>query len=203
MLTLTAAGKPNDDIEKLIQEAIDSAAEDEELKILIDGPAQAAQLTKLLESHGFNDVMPEDDDGLLFLIAAKKKAEPPTEPEDSPQEQEPEPQPEKLPVIPNSAGVLVSFKHKAAFVQRMIASMSEAKSRPDVIGLMNRGVTLAAYNNPTCEILKKLEGDGVRVMVSEPCADRLGVTEALGAGSLSDMSGIIDAVFACEKVVSL
>ena len=203
MLTLTAAGKPNDDIEKLIQEAIDSAAEDEELKILIDGPAQAAQLTKLLESHGFNDVMPEDDDGLLFLIAAKKKAEPPTEPEDSPQEQEPEPQPEKLPVIPNSAGVLVSFKHKAAFVQRMIASMSEAKSRPDVIGLMNSGVTLAAYNNPTCEILKKLEGDGVRVMVSEPCADRLGVTEALGAGSLSDMSGIIDAVFACEKVVSL
>ena len=203
MLTLTAAGKPNDDIEKLIQEAIDSAAEDEELKILIDGPAQAAQLTKLLESHGFNDVMPEDDDGLLFLIAAKKKAEPPTEPEDSPQEQEQEPQPEKLPVIPNSAGVLVSFKHKAAFVQRMIASMSEAKSRPDVIGLMNGGVTLAAYNNPTCEILKKLEGDGVRVMVSEPCADRLGVTEALGAGSLSDMSGIIDAVFACEKVVSL
>ena len=203
MLTLTAAGKPNDDIEKLIQEAIDSAAEDEELKILIDGPAQAAQLTKLLESHGFNDVMPEDDDGLLFLIAAKKKAEPPTEPEDSPQEQEQEPQPEKLPVIPNSAGVLVSFKHKAAFVQRMIASMSEAKSRPDVIGLMNSGVTLAAYNNPTCEILKKLEGDGVRVMVSEPCADRLGVTEALGAGSLSDMSGIIDAVFACEKVVSL
>ena len=203
MLTLTAAGKPNDDIEKLIQEAIDSAAEDEELKILIDGPAQASQLTKLLESHGFNDVMPEDYDGLLFLIAAKKKAEPPTEPEDSPQEQEPEPQPEKLPVIPNSAGVLVSFKHKAAFVQRMIASMSEAKSRPDVIGLMNRGVTLAAYNNPTCEILKKLEGDGVRVMVSEPCADRLGVTEALGAGSLSDMSGIIDAVFACEKVVSL
>ena len=203
MLTLTAAGKPNDDIEKLIQEAIDSAAEDEELKILIDGPAQAAQLTKLLESHGFNDVMPEDDDGLLFLIAAKKKAEPPTEPEDSPQEQEPEPQPEKLPVIPNSAGVLVSFKHKAAFVQRMIASMSEAKSRPDVIGLMNSGVTLAAYNNPTCEILKKLEGDGVRVLVSEPCADRLGVTEALGAGSLSDMSGIIDSVFACEKVVSL
>ena len=201
MLTLSAAGKSTDDIEKAIQEAIASAADDEELKILIEGPAQAAQITKLLEAHGFNDVMPEDDDGLLFLIAAKKKEEPPAEPEESPQDSAP--QPAKIPVVPNSAGVLVSFKHKAAFVQRMIASMSEAKSRPDVIGLMNSGVALAAYNNPTCEILKKLEGDGVRVMVSEPCADRLGVTEALGAGTLADMSRIIDAVFACEKVVSL
>ena len=201
MLTLSAAGKSTDDIEKLIQDSLADAGDDEELKVLIDGPAQAASITKLLESHGFNDVMPEDDDGLLFLIAAKKKEEPPAEPEESPQDSAP--QPAKIPVVPNSAGVLVSFKHKAAFVQRMIASMSEAKSRPDVIGLMNGGVALAAYNNPTCEILKKLEGDGVRVMVSEPCADRLGVTEALGAGTLADMSRIIDAVFACEKVVSL
>ena len=201
MLTLSAAGKPIDDIEKLIQESLDSAAEDEELKILIDGPAQAAQITKLLESHGFNEVMPEDDDGLLFLIAAKKKIETPSDTEETPQAQAP--QPEKIPVVPNSAGVLVAAKHKAAFVQRVIASMSKAKTRPDVIALMNSGVTLAAYNNPACEVLKKLEGEGVRVLVSEPCADRMGVTESLGAGSLSDMSAIIDAVFACEKVVSL
>lgn len=203
MLTLSAAGKPIDDIEKIILESLDSAAEDEELKILIDGPAQAAQITKLLESHGFNEVMPEDDDGLLFLIAAKKKIETPSVQEETPQAQETQPQPEKLPVIPNSAGVLVAAKHKAAFVQRVIASMSKAKTRPDVIALMNSGVTLAAYNNPACEVLKKLEGEGVRVLVSEPCADRMGVTESLGAGSLSDMSAIIDAVFACEKVVSL
>ena len=203
MLTLSAAGKSSDDIEKLIQESLDSAADDEELKILIDGPAQAAPITKLLEAHGFNDVMPEDDDGLLFLIAAKKKIETPTEPQETPHDQETAPQPEKIPVIPNSAGVLVAAKHKAAFVQRVIASMSQGKSRPDVIGLMNSGVTLAAYNSPTCEVLKKMEGEGVRVLVSEPCADRFGVSEALGAGELSDMSAIIDAVFACEKVVSL
>ena len=203
MLTLSAAGKSTDDIEKLIQESLDSAADDEELKILIDGPAQAASITKILESHGFKDVMPEDDDGLLFLIAAKKKVEIPQEQEETPQAQETQPQPEKIPVIPNSAGVLVAAKYKAAFVQRMIASMSEGKSRPDVIGLMNSGVTLAAYSSPTCEALRKMEGEGVRVLVSEPCADRLGVSEALGAGVLSDMSSIIDAVFACEKVVSL
>ena len=61
MLTLSAAGKSTDDIEKLIQESLTDAGDDEELKILIDGPAQASQLTKLLESFGFNDVVPEDD----------------------------------------------------------------------------------------------------------------------------------------------
>ena len=201
MLTLSAAGKSTDDIEKLIQDSLADAGDDEELKVLIDGPAQAASITKLLESQGFNDVMPEDDDGLLFLIAAKKKEETPPEPQETPEE--PQPHPEKIPVIPNSAGVLVSAKHKAAFVQRVIASMSEGRTRPEIIGLMNSGVTLAAYNNPACEVLKKLEGEGVRVFVSEPCADRMGVTEALGAGELSDMGAIIDAVFACEKVVSL
>ena len=202
MLTISAAGKSHEDINKLIEEAV-AANSDEELKVLIDGPSQAASITELLEAHGYNDVVPEDDEGLLFLIAAKKAELPP-----EPQAEEPPslPQPPKLQTVPNSAGVLISFKagkYKPSFTQKFIFSLAEAQTRPDVIGLMNGAVSLACYDNPVCESLRKLESEGVRVLVSEACADRRGLTEALGAGSVAEMSEIIDAVMSCEKVVSL
>ena len=62
---------------------------------------------------------------------------------------------------------------------------------------------LAAYNSPSCDALKRLEASGVRVLVSEDCADRRGITEALGAGVLTEMGAITDAVLACGKVISL
>ena len=72
MLTLTAAGKSPADVERLILEA----GSDDELKILVDGPMQASEVGKVLSAQGFNDVVPEDDDGMLYLLATKKKVSP-------------------------------------------------------------------------------------------------------------------------------
>ena len=189
MLTLTVAGKPTADIEKLIVEA----GEDDELKILVDGPAQAANVRRVLEAQGFNDVVPEDDDGQLYLLATKKQA-----PASAP-----------APVVadtvpPNSTGVLLSEgRGHTKFLHKVITSFVGANLKPKVLGLIDSAVRLAAYNSPSCDALKRLEASGVRVLVSDACADRMGITEALGAGVLAEMSVIIDAVLACGKVISL
>ena len=86
---------------------------------------------------------------------------------------------------------------------KFVASLAHAKTRPDVIGLLNAAVSLAAYNAPSCDDLKRLESDGVQILVSGACSDRLGITEALGAGVVSDMSEILDAVLSCEKIISI
>ena len=192
MLTLSAAGKSISDIEKLIAEAKD----EQELRILIESPAQADEITELLKAQGFNDFVPEDDDGLLYLAAARKEPAPKPEP------------PAVVPAVsvPNTTGVLLSYeagKYMPAFMQKFIASLLTAKSRPVVLALMNSAVTLAVYNSGACDSIKKLEADGVRVMVSGACADRMGITEALGAGIIADMTEIIDALMLCEKVISL
>lgn len=190
MLTLTAAGKSSGDIEKLLHDA----SKDDELKILVDGPAQASEIKKLLEDQGFNDVVPEDDDGLLYLLATKK---PP----------EPEAPLQKISVIspasaPNSTGVLLS-SNREKFLHKAVASIASASLKPEVIGLVNTAVKLAAYNSQSCASLKKLEASGVKILVSDSCADRMGITETLGAGMLCDMSVIIDSLFACGKIMSL
>ncbi len=225
MLTLSAAGKSIEDIETLIHDELTSNPDEEELKILIDGPSRAGDIKKILETEGITDVVPEDDDGLLYLLATRKvpKPEPEPEPESKPEsesESESEspsqsaqstasaasPTPRKVPAIPNSTGILISYetgKFRPAFMARFTASLAQAKTRPDVIGLLNGAVSLAAYNAPSCEDLKRLEADGVQILVSGACSDRLGMTESLGAGIVAEMSEILDAVLSCEKIISI
>ena len=109
-------------------------------------------------------------------------------------------------VIKDSAAVILSYENKKympAFTEKIISSLNKSKIKPDVIALMNNAVSLAVYNSPVCDKLRELELDGVEVLISESCADRLGVTEALGAGALTDMSEIFEKIFSCEKVISL
>ncbi len=216
MLTLSAAGKSIDDIETMIHDALTGNPDEEELKILIDGPSRAGEIRKILETEGISDVVPEDDDGLLYLLATRKVHKPQPEPETPPSTAEASPEltpapatppiPRKIPAIPNSTGILISCesgKFRPAFMAKFTASLAQAKTRPDVIGLMNGAVSLAAYNAPSCDDLRKLEAEGVQILVSGACSDRLGMTEALGAGIVADMPEILDAVLSCEKIISI
>lgn len=199
MLTLSIAGKSPKDSALAIQEAL-ANCEDDELKVLIDGPGQAEEGRKLLESLGFSNIVPEDDDGLLFLTATKTP----------PHEDAPEP-PKPAPKVPTdihagTTAVIISCstqRYKSSFMNRLLSSFVKAKTKPDVIALLDSAVKFAVYDSPSCDCLKKLETEGVQVLVSESCADRLGITEAIGAGLTEEISGILERIFECEKVISL
>ena len=86
---------------------------------------------------------------------------------------------------------------------KILSSLVQSKIKPEVLALMNGAVALAAYNSPSCDYLKELEAANVKILISESCADYMGVTEAIGVGSVVDMSEIFEEIFSCEKVVSL
>ncbi|MBQ9404007.1 MAG: hypothetical protein IJU15_03395, partial [Synergistaceae bacterium] len=94
-------------------------------------------------------------------------------------------------------------KYMPEFTAKIIASLNKSKIKPDVIVLMNNAVSLAAYNSTVCDALRELESIGVEILISDSCADRMGITEVLGAGTLADMSEIFEKIFTCEKVISL
>ena len=195
MLTLSVSGKNKEEAAAILKESVND--QEKELKILIDNPAQAAELQKYLESEGFVEIIPEDDDGTLYLTASKVK-----EPHEKPE-------PKVIPVVqtvPKTYGIVLSRKcrkHDYDFMEKVITSMEEVKVKADLLCLMNGAVKLAAYDSHSCDILKKLEADGVKVLISRTCADRLGITEALGAGVLVSLSEILEAIGSCEKLLSL
>ncbi|MBQ6738064.1 MAG: hypothetical protein IJP41_06370 [Synergistaceae bacterium] len=211
MLTLNITGKS---IKDSLNE--DSTRNENEVKILI-APTQFAETKKNLENLGFNDVLLEDDDGNLFVMASKVQAVNEVIEVKTVKTETPIEIPDNLPVAPvavkakpeiikNSTGVLISCeaqKYKSPFIKKFLVSLVTSRIKPDVIALINGAVKIAAYNSPTCEYLKKLNSEGVKILISDSCSDRIGVTEAVGVGELAEMSEILEEIFSCEKIVNI
>ena len=204
MLTLDATGKHGGDLVKFLRASLKDS--ENELKILIDGPIQVEEIRKFLEPLSFSDFILEDDEGNLYLTTSKKikveeiSAPPPPPPAPVAAEK-------KINInIKHSTGILISCetgKYKNIFMKKILDSLVKSKIKPDVLALMNGAVNLAAYNSLTCNYLKELENNGVKILISESCSDYMGITEAVGAGTLVDMSEIFEEIFSCEKVISL
>ncbi len=193
MLSLTTAGKSANDALNLVKNAITGSGEP--LKIMVDGPVQADTVKRFLDSQGYS-VMIEDDEGTLYLTAAKE------EEKLAPMKIQAKPVKESAGTI----GVIISCRNKeynSSFMKKFLLSLLKADIKPDVIALLDAAVKIAAYNSPLCVTLKKLEAEGVQILISESCADRLGVTEAAGAGVIADMAEILDEIFSCSKIVSI
>ena len=241
MQTLNTSGKTGLEAVEIVKSAINENKSENELKILIDGPAQSEKLIKFLESEGgFNSVTLEDDEGTLYIIASDKQQEKqesekillaPIETiqesqeiheNESTQESQESTKQESINqeiqeiitpvktvknvVIQDSLAIILSYenkKYRPAFMQKFIHSLTQANIKPSIIALLDNAVNLAVYDSKTCSDLKILESSGVNVLISDSCADRLGLTEAIGAGVLSDMSEILEKIFSCEKVFSL
>ena len=213
MLTLNIIGKS---IKDSLNE--DSTRNENEVKILI-APTQFAETKKILENLGFHDVLLEDDDGNLYVMASKKSETEVQEVNEvkTVKTETPIEIPDNLPVAPvavkakpeiikNSTGVLISCesqKYKSPFIKKFLDSLVISRIKPDVIALINGAVKIAAYNSPTCEYLKKLNSEGVKILISDSCSDRIGVTEAVGVGELAEMSEILEEIFSCEKIVNI
>lgn len=197
MLTITTAGKSVNDALTIVKNA---ASGSEAMKILVDGPVQADTLKKFLDAQGYS-VLIEDDEGTLYLTAKKQEAAVQV--------------PAKISVRPvvsvpqearSTIGVIISCRNKeynSSFMKKFLLSLFKAERKPDVIALLDSAVKIAAYNSPLCVTLKKLETEGVQILISESCADRLGITDAAGAGVIVDMSEILDEIFSCSKIVSI
>ncbi len=241
MQTLNTSGKTGLEAVEIVKSAINENKSENELKILIDGPAQSEKLIKFLESEGgFNSVTLEDDDGILYIIASGKQQENEQEKQESEkillapietiqesqeihenkstlesQNQESTKQesiiqesisPVKNVVIQDSLAIILSYenkKYRPAFMQKFIHALTQANIKPSIIALLDNAVNLAVYDSKTCSDLKILAESGVNVLISDSCADRLGLTEAIGTGLLTDMSEILEKIFPCEKVLSL
>ncbi|MBR2208384.1 MAG: hypothetical protein IJ859_06200 [Synergistaceae bacterium] len=223
MLTLNVPGKHGGELVNFLQSSLKD--DETELKILIDGPVQVEEIRKILEPLGFANFVLEDDDGNLYITTSKNPSiaskndiqavnsapanlgavthEPVAE-------AKPMPIPISKPVqakfnLQKSTGVLISCengKYRKIFTQKILSSLVKSKIKPEVLALMNAAVSLAAYNSKSCDYLKELEAAGVKILISESCADYLGITESIGAGTAVDMSEIFEEIFSCERIIN-
>ncbi|MCR4818339.1 MAG: hypothetical protein K5841_05225 [Fretibacterium sp.] len=227
MIKLNAAG--NLDPLPIVRDALAKNADD--IQILGMDTAPALRVRQFLEGKGFS-VQIQDDNGQLTLTGSHRKLphSPGVLRAAPPQKRSSQAQVLAAPIIePHKTNPLPATARQARptylILNRVLGQDAQEKGRPSGLGeilmksflgaltkavrypeaiiLMNEGVKLALFNTSTCDNLKALEAQGVRVLVSGTCALHLGITENIGAGVLANMHEIIGELGNAEKCITI
>ena len=91
----------------------------------------------------------------------------------------------------------------ARLMSTFFLKLVQANRLPSHILLMERGVQLLLAESPCLDPMKVLEGRGVEILACQTCLDYYGMKEKMGAGTVSNMPDIIEAMHAAGKVIHL
>ena len=210
MIVVNATGRACPESVAMTKAALDKGAE--ELEVLVDNPEAATNVKRLLEGRGFR-VLLQDEDGRLKLTAGKK-----TEPSVSTsrasasQAQAPAPAaPMPVPQPAEGLAVLITGKTLGRndeelgeiLVKGFLGALSQLDVPPRTVALINEGVKLALFDSSSCDHLKNLERKGTNILVCGTCVNHFGITDSVGAGVISTMFEIVEALNGSGRILSL
>ncbi len=196
METIDARGKPCPQPVVLVKKALEQGSAN--LEILVDNAVSASNVKRFLESQGFS--VTEELHGADFII--RGIGSPNLSPSARPQKVQAG---EKGYAVFLQSNVLGSPDATLGegLVKAFLSNLADREDAPLVVALMNGGVLLALEGTSTCETLKKMEEKGVTVLVCGTCTKHFGVTEKVGAGCISNMMEITDALLAAPRVLTI
>ncbi len=83
-----------------------------------------------------------------------------------------------------------------------VNTIKDVEPLPEIIVFYNSGIFLALKNSPVIEPLRKLESLGVKILVCGTCLDFYEKKEAVGAGIISNMYDILQALAGAGHVIT-
>jgi selenium metabolism protein YedF len=83
-----------------------------------------------------------------------------------------------------------------------VNTIKDVEPLPETIVFYNTGIFLALKNSPVVEPLRHLESLGVRILVCGTCLDFYEKKEAVGAGTISNMYDILQALSSAGHVIT-
>lgn len=215
MIVVNTTGRACPESVTMTRAALDKGAE--ELEVLVDNPEAATNVKRLLEGRGFR-VLLQDDDGRLKLTAGRK-TEPSVSASQAPAPQTTVPQaPAPVPVAPmpvprpvEGLAVLITGKTLGRndeelgeiLVKGFLGALSQLDVPPRTVALINEGVKLALFDSSSCDHLKNLERKGTNILVCGTCVNHFGITDSVGAGVISTMFEIVEALDKAGRILSL
>lgn len=79
----------------------------------------------------------------------------------------------------------------------------QEETLPKFIAFYNEGVKLIATDSPVIEILKTIEGKGVKLLACKTCLNHFKLLDAIGVGMAGTMIDIISLQKEADKVINL
>lgn len=86
---------------------------------------------------------------------------------------------------------------------KFLSLAAQAEEKPARIVFYAEGVKLVCEGSLVLQWLKMLEAAGVELLVCSTCLEYFGLTDKVKVGQVGGMHGILSALQAAEKVISL
>lgn len=190
-------------------------AGDKEVEVLLDNPVSASNVQRFLEKNGFRIRM-MDEDGSIIVRGVKEDSVPA---EDAKKEESAAAK-EEVPEVKSEQPKQSASRGTALLITRQIfggnnamlgeilaksflGTLAELSDPPGVVALMNEGVKLALDNTSSCEHLAALAEKGSKILVCGTCTNHFGITSDIGAGVISNMFEITDALLGSDKILTV
>ena len=78
-----------------------------------------------------------------------------------------------------------------------------SRSLPAAICFYTEGVKLVTTGSPVIDLLKKIEAEGVHLVICSTCLNHYGLPEQVEVGVVGGMTDIIEAQWRADKVITL
>jgi len=172
------------------------------LTVFVDSDIPAQNVGRLLEKSGFSFSRESGNPGIA--LKAFRKDGSLTEPGPSFSE--------RAESFPEGGFVLVICRRilggadpvlGEVLMKGFLSTIAEKERLPKSVILMNEGVYLAEKGSSTLESLEKMHRQGVELLVCGTCTNHFGITEHIGAGTISNMFDITEAMILASRVISI
>lgn len=193
MGVLDARGKSCPQPVMMTKTHVDSG--EKELEIYLDNAVSASNVQRFLEKNGFR-VQIIDDDGTITIRGSKNEHG--TEPSPATEEQEKALQNTAVLITDRTIGGADQVLGEV-LMKGFLGTLSQLQNPPSVVALMNEGVKLALKNTSSCDHLSALRKKGTKILVCGTCTNHFGITADIGAGVISNMFEITEALLSAEK----
>ena len=94
-----------------------------------------------------------------------------------------------------------SLQH--TLLRKYLLLLQENGTLPGAICFYTSGVKMVVEDSPVLDVLKSLEGQGVRLIVCKTCLDYFGLLEKVCVGIVGGMGDIIAAQWLADKVITI
>jgi len=200
MKTIDARGKLCPTPLIMTKKAINDMENDETLLILIDNDTSVKNVRRFLEDNGLQ-VKVEQIAAVYHLTVNKTGAIPEHISAES-----------YCSVEKTSAnGYVMVFKQNkmghgadelgSILMKAFVNTLPEISNKPKTLIFLNTAIHLTLKDSPVLEALKKVEKDGIEILVCGTCLDFFGKKEALAVGIVSNMYDIMECMSKSDKVI--
>ena len=175
----------------------------EVLTVMVDSDIPAQNVGRLLTKSGFSFSREPGNPGIILKAFRGKDAQTGEEKKCPLEEAPKEPGEDFVLVICRRILGGADPDLGEVLIKGFLSTIAEKERLPKSIILMNEGVYLAERGSSTLESLEKMLHQGAELLVCGTCTNHFGITEQIGAGTISNMFDITEAMIHASQVISI